>query len=142
MSRITHVARTEILFVYGTLQSNLCNHSLLDKAIFLGQALAGERMALYVGRLPYLVREARYDGPEVLGELYLVNEEVLATLDRLEGHPNFYKREKIVVFYEGEAEKVWAYLYPSPCGTKSLSGSYKADLAEASGDRGMSRSRP
>ena len=44
----------------------------------------------------------------VEGELYAVDDKELSSLDRLEGHPNYYKREEIETS-EGVA---WIYLLP------------------------------
>jgi gamma-glutamylcyclotransferase (GGCT)/AIG2-like uncharacterized protein YtfP len=46
----------------------------------------------------------------VIGELYEVDDETLAALDRLEGHPSFYRRTAITLAPPRDAEPVWTYL--------------------------------
>ena len=54
------------------------------------------------------------DGTEafnVAGELLTVNEETFARLDRLEGFPNLYGRERITVLLEdGSRAEAWVYV--------------------------------
>ena len=44
----------------------------------------------------------------LLGEVYSVNEQALESLDKLEEHPDYYRRELIQV--DGESEPAWMYL--------------------------------
>ena len=53
---------------------------------------------------------------EVTGEVYRITPEIMARLDRLEGHPNFYKREIIDI---GEGQHAWAY-YLSDSSTRGI----------------------
>ena len=55
---------------------------------------------------------------KIQGELYQVDSETLASLDRLEGHPSFYERRRICVVVPdprgGEAEGgAWCYFLSS-----------------------------
>jgi len=45
------------------------------------------------------------------GELYEVDNEVLEALDRLEGHPRFYRRERTEVLVGNRRVDAWIYLY-------------------------------
>ena len=100
------------VFVYGTLKKNKSNHWWLKEAKYVGDYYTDKNLALYVEGLPYMVREP--NGGGVLGEVYEVDRETLFALDRLEGHPSFYRREDIWVFdiEVGAEMKVQAYLYP------------------------------
>lgn len=80
----------------------------------------GFRM-LSFGSFPGVFRDpsAKTGVPRVLGELYRVSDYVLARLDRLEGHPNFYCRERCGVLPAeqelGDYPNVaWVYLIPHP----------------------------
>ena len=78
------------LFVYGTLLSGQRNHDYLRGAVALGAACtAAEYRLVTLGAYPAL----RNSGDAAIpGELYLVSSSNLAVLDRLEGHPDFYRR--------------------------------------------------
>ena len=97
------------IFVYGTLKSNHHNNSVLGlycdkgiKAVARGIVLHGKQ-----GGLPFAVRG---EG-KTYGEVYEVDAETLATLDRFEGHPQWYVRElTIVESFDGKRERVWIYL--------------------------------
>jgi gamma-glutamylcyclotransferase (GGCT)/AIG2-like uncharacterized protein YtfP len=81
------------VFVYGTLRQGEGNHRLLLSARFVGEASTAAGFALYdLGAFPGLVHEG---AGTVAGEVYDVDAETLAALDRLEGVPSFYRRERI-----------------------------------------------
>ena len=82
-----------IVFVYGTLMRRCGNHRLLETSTLLGRAWTlPEYELLSLGGCPGLVPAGK---TSVAGELYRVTPEVLADLDRLEGHPTFYRREPL-----------------------------------------------
>jgi gamma-glutamylcyclotransferase (GGCT)/AIG2-like uncharacterized protein YtfP len=59
------------------------------------------------------------------GEVYGVNEAILARLDLLEGHPDWYRRELIPVrLFNGQIIDAWIYFNPSATGPVILSGNY------------------
>jgi gamma-glutamylaminecyclotransferase len=94
-----------LVFVYGTLQAEEVNHDLLVLARFVAEARTEPCFDLFdLGAFP-----AMSAGGEtaVLGEVYAVDEATLARLDRLEGHPSFYRRTQIRL--EG-GQEVEAYL--------------------------------
>lgn len=107
------------IFVYGTLKRGFHNHDFLDTARFLGEdSVSGE---LYRdGRLPLMIKG---EGT-VHGELFEVQEERMALLDRLEGHPTWYRREPVVTHSGKQAE---AYFFQTlPLGvTRVESGTWK-----------------
>lgn len=94
------------IFVYGTLKRGQGNHGRLANAVYLGKARTVKNFTMYVDVLPYLYREE--DGPGVIGEIYEVDDDTLETIDRLEGHPILYKREKIKL---DDGKEVFAYIY-------------------------------
>lgn len=100
------------VFVYGSLKRGQPNHHYLEGAKFIGEHLTGKGYTLHVDGLPFLVKDGR--GPGCFGELYLVDNETLRQLDKLEGHPTFYTRSLIAI-YDSEVgmpiENVYVYLY-------------------------------
>ena len=96
--------RTRV-FVYGTLLAGESNHRHLASARFVGEAKTEAAFRLYdLGPYPGLVAVG---GDAVMGEVYEVDEPILAMLDRLEGHPRFYVRKGIVL---DSGETVQSYL--------------------------------
>ncbi|GAA5785795.1 gamma-glutamylcyclotransferase family protein [Chitiniphilus shinanonensis] len=103
-----------LVFVYGTLKRGGWNHRWLNGAPCLGAASTVECFSLYAHHYPFLVREPRYP---VRGELYAVDAVTLDNLDRLEGHPDDYQRQRIPVRdAEGGMVEAWAYLHSHPEG--------------------------
>lgn len=100
------------VFAYGTLKRGQYFHERYlggDKSEFLGKVVASPDYSLYIDGMPHLIQEPT-DLP-VKGELYRIDDWVLAKLDELEGHPMVYKRELIDVYDEsGERVIAWAYL--------------------------------
>lgn len=99
-------------FAYGTLKRNqyFYNEFLSgNQSNFLGNGTTSNDYQLYVDSQPHLVKE-KTDTP-CKGELFEIDEDVLARLDKLEGVPLFYTREVIEVYGEsGERVLAWAYL--------------------------------
>ncbi len=97
------------VFVYGSLKKNFHNHVLLKGSKFLGTAKseASRFKMLDLGSFPGLV----FGNEQVKGELYKVDDDTMAALDRLEGHPSFYKR--LVFNFVDEQDVVvpaWVYI--------------------------------
>lgn len=105
----------QYVFVYGTLMQGLCNHGLLavGGVRLLGPGRTKENMLMVVkGGLPFVSRSL--PRCQVLGELYEVPSHVLAALDRLEGHPTWYRREEVVIQWNvgpGRWIDATAYMY-------------------------------
>jgi len=98
------------VFVYGTLKKGGWNHSFMDGSRCIGNGSLGKDYSLFVDSLPKVVHAPSQDGVD--GELYEVNLETLKKLDRLEGHPLFYKRELVEIFLEdGSTEEAYMYIY-------------------------------
>lgn len=91
------------VFVYGSLKRGFGNHGVLGAAKYLGDdQIRGFRM-YNLGAFPGIVHNPRW-GDRILGELYEVDAAGLACLDRLEGHPTFYRRQPVVLASGGEAQ--------------------------------------
>ena len=81
------------VFVYGTLRSGEVNHRLLDGLEPVAKARTEARFRLaHLGGFPAMVRGGR---TRVAGEVYEVDGPTLLRLDRLEGHPGFYRRRAV-----------------------------------------------
>lgn len=93
------------VFVYGTLLSGEPNHHLLARAQLVGEARTEAAFDFVsLGGFPAMVPGG---ATAVAGEIYEVDEPTLAALDRLEGHPRFYRRRPVRLDGGGE---VLAYL--------------------------------
>lgn len=111
------------VFVYGTLRRGFRHHSLLRNARFLGAGRTKEHYALHADGLPYVIREEPVS--PIRGEVYSVSGKTLEALDRLEGHPFFYRRESVdVLADDGRSVRAWVYFYPERRGTLIESGDY------------------
>lgn len=117
------------VFVYGSLLSGMHNHRWLypdtnASTKYLGEAsIKGDMFDL--GSFPCIL-----DGDGVVqGEVYEVDEYILHSLDRLEGHPSFYKRKE-VDYGDGVA---WAYFlaHPKAALPPVKSGNWRAYYANA-----------
>jgi gamma-glutamylcyclotransferase (GGCT)/AIG2-like uncharacterized protein YtfP len=98
------------VFVYGTLKSGQSNHRLLEGAHYVGQAVTIRPFHLLDnGGFPVVIDERKHP---VAGEVYEVDGAILSNLDRLEGHPTWYKREEVTVDLgdTGVQETAWMYI--------------------------------
>jgi gamma-glutamylaminecyclotransferase len=88
------------VFVYGTLKKGEPNHHWLSQTAngyskFLCRASTMQKMPLVVAtryNIPFLLNKPGV-GNYVTGEVYEVDDQMLAKLDELEDYPNFYDRE-------------------------------------------------
>jgi len=112
-----------LVAVYGTLKQNESNHHLLLNSIL---AYKGETLPHYdmydLGGFP-----GGTTGTEKLRvEVYIVDDETLLRLDRLEVHPSFFKRELTIIHLDdGEVAEAWMYTVGNYTGqTKYLPAKY------------------
>ena len=82
-----------LLFVYGSLKRGFAHHAELSSARFVSEArtLPGYRLVVQ-GDYPALVEAA--DGV-VFGEVFEVDNRLLAALDAFESVPTFYRRSQV-----------------------------------------------
>lgn len=89
------------IFVYGTLKRGYSNHGRLSTATFLGKAYTKFKWAMinnWSGTFPYLL-QMHTNGDHIKGEVFLVDDATLTSLDQLEGNPTHYKRIDMEVHY-------------------------------------------
>lgn len=105
------MAGTHLIFVYGTLKKGRTNHFFLEGCDFKGTYFTTNDVTLVHCALPFLVKRK---GQGCKGEVYEIDDSILRSIDYLEQHPNFYRREHIWVTQEdtGEQIKAWAYIHP------------------------------
>ncbi|WP_319536078.1 gamma-glutamylcyclotransferase [uncultured Vibrio sp.] len=93
-----------LVFVYGTLRKGEYNHHYLSSAQFLGLHESDAQYTLYdLGPYPGVSEGHR----SVQGEVYMIDDDTLVALDKLEDVPVEYRRESISTPF-GQA---WIYLY-------------------------------
>lgn len=109
------------VFVYGTLKKGEGNyHRLLSSSEYIGPNVTKEKYILGDVGVPYLFsKEAglhhfdedhRY-WKQVAGDVFTVNEETFAALDRLEGYPVHYNRMEIELV---DGQQAWVYYQEEP----------------------------
>lgn len=106
------------------------NHSLLRPYLTEIKVATTQGILFNLGSFPGM----RKGDNQVKGELMIIDnnhqEEVLERLDILEGHPDFYRREKVEVEERetGQKHQAWTYIYNSEIVDKSKliqSGNWK-----------------
>ena len=99
------------VFVYGSLLRGLHNHHLLEASLFRRPAVtrhAAFRLVDSGHGYPFALESLPgKPGTAIKGELWTVTEPVLAELDKLEGHPDFYRRRQVELDLE---ESAWMYI--------------------------------
>lgn len=101
-----------LVFVYGTLKRGFGNHGVMLDAggEFICEGSTATAFPLVVRGLPFLLFRPG-EGHQVEGELFRIGSaRGWDRLDRLEGHPDFYRRRLIAVDgRDGELYEAWAY---------------------------------
>ncbi|UYV60833.1 GGACT [Cordylochernes scorpioides] len=107
----------DLVFVYGTLKSGEPNHDLIKSsstgARLVGRAKTCHRWPLIIAsryNIPYLLH-CRDKGEHVLGEVYEVDDDMLAKLDELECHPDYYTRRKEPVHLLSTSTEITPWIY-------------------------------
>lgn len=103
-------ANVSVVFVYGTLRGGQANSHLLENVAFYGWGKTREpAFRMYsAGGFSIVCREG---DEQIVGEVYAVDDETLSRLDRLEGHPGWYRRQIVTIELErGTMVRAWIYL--------------------------------
>lgn len=91
------------VFVYGSLKQGYGNHPLIATGELLGEHITEPKYTMYsLGSFPAVTLRG---DTGISGEVYAVDDETFARLDRLEGYPHFYDRT-VIDTPHGEA---WMY---------------------------------
>jgi gamma-glutamylcyclotransferase (GGCT)/AIG2-like uncharacterized protein YtfP len=100
------------VFVYGSLKKHLGNHGYLRNAEFVGyDTISGPFTMVSCGGFPAVCTDSSVDGAvPVFGQLFKILPDDLPALDALEGHPRWYKREKLCTDYNNT--RAWMYIQP------------------------------
>lgn len=117
------------LFVYGTLKQSYGNHSyFLSRAKLLGEDLTKDpEYFMNASGIPF-VRKVEEGGNHIKGELYEVPEEDVPPIDRLEGHPNWYRRVEVPLI---SGETAWIYLNDEYADRKNCGDYTQQDLRDS-----------
>lgn len=107
----TNIFRDNVIAVYGTLKKGHGNYIgyLQGKSIFVGGGETVNKHPLIVNGLPYL-SPVKGVGHHVEVDVFRVDDDTFAEVDRLEGHPRWYRRELTDIRMEdGKIISAWAY---------------------------------
>jgi len=96
-----------LILVYGSLLSGERNHGYLAHSQLVGKGVTLPHFDLLdLGSYPAMVLDGK---TAIHGEIYAVDDDTLARLDRLEGHPHYFVRAHITLQGPDELE-VWVYV--------------------------------
>lgn len=84
---------THLVAVYGSLKQGFYNHRLLNNAPLVAVGKVPGFAMYSMGLYPMAVRKKG----SIQVEVYAVDSATFQQLDRLEGYPNFYDRNQVVV---------------------------------------------
>ena len=105
-SRDSDGAASELVFVYGSLRRGMANHRQLAGATWLGDGEV-QGLTLYdLGPFPMAVNQGDPQA-RLQGELYAVSTAALEPLDRFEGVPRLYQRQRWLL---SDGRAAWVYV--------------------------------
>ena len=105
-----NVLEDHVIGVYGTLKKNYSNYNrYLRSSKYLGRGKTVDKYPLLIQGLPYLIEEKGV-GHNVEIDIFKVDDSKLLDLDRLEGHPNWYRRKQVPIkLNSGKVVTCWVY---------------------------------
>ena len=105
-----NVLQDNVVAVYGTLKKGYSNYNhYLRNSKYVGNGKTQDRYPLLIEGLPFVVNKKGV-GHNVEVDVFKVSNSKLADLDKLEGHPRWYKREVIPVkLKSGKVINCWLY---------------------------------
>jgi gamma-glutamylaminecyclotransferase len=108
-----NVLQDNLVAVYGTLKKGFSNYySYLTSSKHIGAGKTQDKYPLVVDGLPFLLKEKGL-GHNVKVDVFKVSDTTFKSLDMLEGHPRWYKREEIPVkMNNGKTLTCWIYFNP------------------------------
>ena len=107
-----NVLNKHTVAVYGTLRKGNSNYRhYLTKSKYIGQGLTFDRFRMVCpSSIPFVHPEPSAEGLQIVVDVFEVDSNTLASLDLLEGHPNWYCREQTkVVTDTGQTVTAWIY---------------------------------
>lgn len=103
------IVQDNLIAVYGTLKRNYGNYyNYLSSSTFIGKGYTKDKYPLVISGLPYLIDKIGV-GHNVQVDVFKVSDTKLKELDRLEGHPNWYRRRQIDIKVKGIILSCWIY---------------------------------
>ena len=104
-----NVLEHNLIAVYGTLKKGYSNYyHYLSSAKHVGSGVTKDKHSLVVAGLPYLI-EGGGGGHNVEVDVFKVDDTLLKDLDKLEGHPNWYRRKQVPITIKGKTLMCWVY---------------------------------
>ena len=105
-----NVLLDNVVAVYGTLKKGYSNYNhYLRNSKYVGGGVTQDKYPLLIEGLPYMVNKKGV-GHNVDVDVFKVSNTKLADLDKLEGHPRWYKREIIPIkLKSGKIVNCWVY---------------------------------
>jgi gamma-glutamylcyclotransferase (GGCT)/AIG2-like uncharacterized protein YtfP len=114
-----------LLFVYGTMMSKGRNHARLwenhairignetpsEQALETGIFYTADTFCMYVRPDGAPVAIPHISGHSIRGELYAVPNDLIENIDLMEGHPDVYRRQLIVLREFNEANNLAVHMY-------------------------------
>ena len=104
------------VFVYGSLMLGMPNHGHMRDAVLVSKDARTvnpeyELHALVSFSFPAAFRSPM--GTTLFGEVYQVDDQLLAKMDYFEGHPDFFRRQEVQVTFAG-VESFTCWIYEGP----------------------------
>lgn len=107
-----NVLQDNVIGVYGTLKKGHGNYyNYLRSAKFVGTGQTKDKYPLIKEGLPYMVNKKGI-GHNVTIDVFKVSDASFKDIDALEGHPQWYKRERVPVVVKGKEIMCWVYFNP------------------------------
>jgi gamma-glutamylcyclotransferase (GGCT)/AIG2-like uncharacterized protein YtfP len=112
------MARTELVFVYGTLRPPTGDSNPHDSRYYpkIARWLKRTQPAKLEGAVIHhmgIYPGARPGNGQILGDVLEIEEEALSVIDQIEGHPRFFYREQVEVQVENVHLPAWIYWAPA-----------------------------
>lgn len=107
-----NVLQDNVIGVYGTLKKGHSNYyHYLRSAKFVGTGQTKDKYPLIQEGLPYMVNKKGI-GHNVTIDVFKLSDASFKDIDALEGHPTWYKRERVPVVVKGKEIMCWVYFNP------------------------------
>lgn len=103
------------ILVYGSLRQGLWAHDMFLQGLEKKNVVIVQGFDLYRNKgqnYPFIVK----GNGQLVTEMYEVNDEILQALDKFEGCPNMYTRERV----QAQGDFAWIYVYGEDPNTDSI----------------------